>query len=50
VHALNKDESDDVEYNFDNKLQCIFDHFPKFCMKILPGDFAVKLAIESILK
>jgi hypothetical protein len=50
VHALSEDESDDMEYNFDDKLQCIFDQFPKYCMKIMPGDFAVKLGIESILK
>jgi hypothetical protein len=39
VHAPTKDKSDDVRGSFYREMECTFDKFPKYNMKILLGDF-----------
>jgi exonuclease III len=50
VHAPCEDKSDDVKENFYEGLARIFDHFPRYDMKILLGDFNVKVDREDIFK
>jgi hypothetical protein len=38
VHAPTEDKIDDVKGSFYEELECIFDKFPKYHMKILLGD------------
>jgi hypothetical protein len=38
VHAPTEDETDDVKDSFFEELECMFDKFPKYHMKILLGD------------
>ena len=50
VHALSEENSDDSTDSFYEELQQVFDHFPKYHMKILLGDFNAKLGRENIFK
>jgi hypothetical protein len=50
VHAPCEDKSDDAKDSFYEKLGHVFDHFPKYDMKILLRDFNVKVGREDIFK
>jgi exonuclease III len=39
-----------MKYSFYEELQCVFDEFPKYNMKILLGDFNAKVSREDILE
>jgi hypothetical protein len=45
---LQQDKTDDVKDNFYEELECVFDKFPKYRMKILL-DFNAKVSVEDIL-
>jgi hypothetical protein len=49
VHAPTEDKTDDVKDTFYEELECVFDKFPKYHMKILLGDFVAKAGREDIL-
>ena len=50
LHGPSKEKSDDSEYSFCEELEQFFYHFPKYHMKILLGDFNVKVGRENIFK
>jgi hypothetical protein len=50
VHAPCKDKGDDVKDSFYEELGRVFDQFPRYDMKILLGDFNVKVDRENIIK
>jgi hypothetical protein len=50
VHAPTEDKIDDVKDSFCEELECIFDQFPKYHMKIVLGDFNAKVGREDIFK
>jgi exonuclease III len=50
VHAPTEAKSDDSKDNFYEELEQVFEHFPKYHMKILVGDFNAKLRREDIFK
>jgi hypothetical protein len=50
VHASTEEESDDSKDSFYEELEEVFDHFPKYNMKILLGDFNAKLGREDTFK
>jgi hypothetical protein len=50
VHAPTKEKSNDSKDSFCEELEQIFDHFPKYHMKILFGDFNAKLGREDNFK
>jgi hypothetical protein len=39
-----------VKDGFYKELECVFDKFPKYCMKILLGNFSAKVGLEDIFK
>jgi hypothetical protein len=39
-----------VKDSFYEELECVFDKFPKYHMKSLPGDFSGKVGREDIFK
>jgi len=41
---------DEAKDNFYEELQQVFDHFPKYHMKMLLGDFTAKVGRENIFK
>ena len=43
VHAPNEEKSDDSRDSFYEELEHVFEHFPKYHMKILLGDFIAKV-------
>jgi len=43
AHAPSEKKSDDSKDSFYEELEQVFDHFPKCRMKILWGDFNVKM-------
>jgi hypothetical protein len=43
VHAPSEEESDDSKDSFNEILEQVFNHFPKYLTKILLGDFNAKL-------
>jgi exonuclease III len=49
VHAPTEDKTDDVKDSFYEKLERVFDKFPKYHMKILLGDFNARVGREDIL-
>jgi len=49
VHAPSQEKSDDSVTDYE-ELQQVLDHFPKYHMKILLGDFNAKLGSEDIFK
>ena len=50
VHAPSEEKSDSSKYSFYEELKQVFDHFPKYDMKILLGDFNAKVGRENIFK
>ena len=50
VHAPSEEKSDSSKDSFYEELDQVFDHFPKYDMKILLGDFNAKVGRENILK
>ncbi|PNF32123.1 hypothetical protein B7P43_G02834 [Cryptotermes secundus] len=50
VHAPTEDKIDDIKDRFYEELEHVFDKFPKYPMKILLGDFNVKVGREYIFK
>ena len=49
VHPPSEDKSDDSKDNFYEELEQVFDHFPRYHMKILL-DFNAKVGRENIFK
>jgi hypothetical protein len=50
VHVPTEDKIGYVEDSFYEELECVFDKFPKYHMKILLGDFNAKVGREDIFK
>jgi len=50
VHALSEEKSDESKDSFYEELEQVFDHLPKYHMKILFGDFNAKVERENIFK
>jgi len=49
MHLVRK-KSEDLKDSFYEQLEEVFNHFPKYHMKILLGDFNAKVGRESIFK
>jgi hypothetical protein len=50
VHAQSEEESDDSKDKFYEELEQLFDHFPKYHVKILLGDLNAKVWRENTFK
>ena len=50
VHAPSEEKSDDLKDSFYEELEQVFDHFPKYHMKIILGEFNAKVRRENIFK
>jgi hypothetical protein len=50
VHASTEEKSDDTKNSFYEKLDCVFDEFLRYHMKIFLGDFNKKVGREDIFK
>ena len=50
VHAPSEDKSDKSKEKKSKELEEVFDHSPKYHMKILLGDFNAKVGRENIFK
>jgi hypothetical protein len=50
VHAPTEDKTDDVKDSFYEELEHMIIEFPNYHMKILLGDFSVKVGKEDIFK
>ena len=50
MHAPSEDKCDDLKDSFYEELEQVFDHFPRYHMKILLGDFNAKVGRENIFK
>ena len=50
VHAPSEEKSDGSKDSFYEELEQVFEHFPKYDMKILLGDFNAKMGRENIFK
>jgi len=50
VHASSEEKSDESKDSFYEELEQVFDHFPKYHMKMLLGDFNAKVRRENIFK
>ena len=50
MHALSDEKSNYSKDSFYKELEQVFDHYPKYHMKILLGDFNAKLRRENIFK
>ena len=50
AHAPTEEKSDDSKDSFYEELEQVFDHFPKYHMNIMLGDFNAKLGREDIFK
>jgi hypothetical protein len=50
MHAPSEDKSDDSKDSFYEELEHVFDHFPRYHMKILLGDYNTKVGREDIFK
>ena len=50
MHARSEEKSDDSKDSFYEELEQVFDHFPKYHMKILLGDFNAQVGRENIFK
>jgi hypothetical protein len=50
VHAPTDDKIHVVKDSFHEKLERVFDKFPKFYIKTLFGDFSVKVVKEDVFK
>jgi hypothetical protein len=49
-HAPTEDKNDDMKESFYEELECVFDLFLKYHLKILLGDFSVKVEGEDIFQ
>jgi hypothetical protein len=49
IHAPTEDKTDDLKGKFYQKLECVFDRFPKYHMKILLEDLNAKVGRKGIL-
>ena len=50
VHAPSEEKSDESKDSFYEELEQVFDHFSKYHMKILLGEFSAKMGRENIFK
>ena len=50
MHAPSEDKSDDSKDSFYEELDQVFDHFPRYHMKTLLGDFNAKVGRENIFR
>ena len=50
VDAPSEEKSEELKDSFYEEVEGVFDHFPKYYMKILLGDFNAKLGREDIFK
>jgi exonuclease III len=50
VHAPTEEKNDDSKDSFYEELEQVFDHFSKYHMKILLGDFNANLGREDTFK
>ena len=50
VRAASEEKSDDTKDSFYEVLEQVFNHFPKYHMKIVLGDFNAKLGRGDIFK
>jgi len=50
VHATSEEKSDESKDSFYEELEQVFDHFPKYHMKMLLGDFNAKVGRQNIFK
>jgi len=50
VHAPSEEKSDDSKDSFYEELEQVFDHSPKYKMKIVFRDFYAKVGRENIFK
>jgi hypothetical protein len=50
VHASTEDETDDMKDSFCEELECAFDQFPKYHMKVTLGDFNANVGRKGIFK
>ena len=50
VHSPSEKESDESKDSPYEGLKQVFDHFCKYCMKIMLGDFNAKVGGENIFK
>ena len=50
MHAPSEEKSDDLKDSFYEDSEQVFDHFPKYHMKILLGDFNAKAGRENIFR
>jgi len=50
VHAPSEEKSEESKDSFYEELEHVFDHFPKYHMKILLGDFNAKVGRDNIFK
>ena len=50
VHASSEEKSDNPKDSFYEELEQVFDHFPKYNMKILLGEFNTKVGRENSFK
>jgi len=50
VHVPTEHKRDDSKDTFCEELEQVFDHFPKYDLKILLGDFHAKLGRKDVFK
>ena len=50
MHGPSEEKSDKSNDSFYEELEQVFDHFPKYHMKMLLGDFKAKVGRENIFK
>jgi len=50
VHAPSEEKCDELEDSLYEELEQVYDHFSKYHMKMLLGDFNAKVGIENIFK
>jgi hypothetical protein len=50
VHAPSEEKSDESKDSFYEELEQVYDHFPKYHIKILLVDFNAKVGRENIFK
>ena len=50
VHAPSEEKSDEAKDSFYEELEQVFDHFPKYHIKMLLGDFSTKVGRGNIFK
>jgi hypothetical protein len=48
IHAPTEDKTDDVKDSFYEEVECVFDKFPKYRLKILLGDFSAKVGTLTV--